>query len=154
VSIPTKAIDRLFERLTLTYGRQFLAQWDMLDDADLPRLKELWAYELAPFANRLDAVAWALENLPPRPPNIIEFKALCRNAPRPEKPVELPAPANPERVRAELAKLGHIIQQQPTGERGIEWAKAIVKRHRMGERINMTSLRFAKEALASRRVEA
>lgn len=150
MSLPLKAIERLFERLTLTYGRRFMDQWDMLGDEDIGKLKTLWAHELSPYASRLYAIAWALENLPPKPPNLIEFKTLCHMAPRPPEQA-LPEPkADPERVRQELAKLGEIKQKTPTGNRGVEWAQANLRRHRLGDRINPTTLRFSREALQAR----
>ena len=150
MSLPLKAIERLFERLTLTYGRRFMDQWDMLGDDDIGKLKTLWSHELAPYASRLYAIAWALENLPPKPPNLIEFKTLCHMAPRPPEQA-LPEPkADPERVRQELAKLGEIKQKTPTGNRGVEWAQTNLRRYRMGERINPTVLRFSREALQAR----
>lgn len=150
MSLPLRAIDRLFERLTLTYGRRFIDQWDMLGDDDIVKLKTLWSHELGIYANRLDAIAWALENLPTRAPNLIEFKALCHMAPRPQEPL-LPEPqADPERMRQELAKLGEIKQQAITGNRGVEWAQMNLRRYRMGERVNSTVLRFSREALRAR----
>lgn len=148
MSLPVKAIDRLFERLALTYGAAWVRQWEGLNMNDI---KAMWAHELGGYANRLDAIAWALEHLPPRCPNIIEFKALCREAPRHE-PLPLPEPpADPERVKAELAKLGH----KPPGQRASgpvtvdhkAWAKRIIARHESGEKVRPISLRFAREAL-------
>ena len=146
MSLSSQAIDRLFNRIGATYG----AQWDRaLGSAPLGDIKTLWAHELAPFANSLHRVAWALENLPPRCPNVIEFKLLCRQAPAPETP-ELPAPkADPERLKQELSKLGEIKVKLATDSRVDHkaWAKRIMARHAARERINPTSLRFAREAL-------
>lgn len=148
MSLPVKAVDRLFERLALTYGAAWMRQWEGLDVNDI---KALWAHELAGYASRLDAIAWALEHLPPRCPNIIEFKALCREAPRHE-PLPLPEPpADPARVKAELAKLGH----KPPSERASgpvtvdhkAWAMRIIASHEQGEKIRPISLRIAREAL-------
>lgn len=146
MSLPSKAIDRLFERLSLTYGRQFSELYAAVDPG---AVKALWGHELEVFANSLHRIAWALENLPPRCPNVIEFKALCRQAPAPEAP-RLPEPkADPERVKRELAKLGEVrTQTAQTGTADHKaWAKAIMARHKAGENINPTSLRFAREAL-------
>jgi hypothetical protein len=146
MSLSSQAIDRLFNRIGATYG----AQWDRaLGSAPLGDIKTLWAHELSPFANSLHRVAWALENLPPRCPNVIEFKLLCRQAPAPEAPA-LPEPkADPERLKQELSKLGDLKAGLSTDSRVDHkaWAKRIVARHAQGERINPTSLRFAREAL-------
>ena len=143
-----QAIDRLFTRLGATYG----AQWDKaFGSAPLSDVKTLWAHELAPFTGSLHRIAWALENLPPRCPNVIEFKQLCRQAPAPETPA-LPEPkADPERLKQELSKLGEIKAKLATDSRVDHkaWAKRIIARYNAAERINPTSLRFAREALRS-----
>ena len=148
MSLPMKAVDRLFERLAAIYGAAWLRQWDGIPINDV---KAVWAHELSGFSGRLEAIAWALENLPERCPNVIEFRNICRQAPAPEVP-KLPEPnADPERVRAELAKLGY----KPPSERGASavtvdhkvWAKRIIARHESGEKVRPISLRFAREAL-------
>jgi len=148
MSLSNQAIDRLFTRLGATYG----AQWDKsLGTAPLGDVKTLWAHELAPFANSLHRIAWALENLPARCPNVIEFKQLCRQAPAPETPA-LPEPkADPERLKQELSKLGDLRAKLVTDTRVDHkaWAKRIMVRYRAAERINPTVLRFAREALKS-----
>lgn len=149
MSLPTKAIDRLFERLAATYGAGWTRQWADVPVADV---KTAWAHELSVFANSLHRIAWALENLPSRCPNVIEFKHLCRQAPAPDVP-RLPEPkADPERVKAELEKLGQVRQRVGIvgGADPKAWAKRIVARHEAGEKIRPTTLRFAHEALESR----
>jgi hypothetical protein len=146
MSLSLKAVDRLFERMALTYGKQFA---DMYSNVDPSSVKTLWAYELAAYENSLHRIAWALENLPPRCPNVIEFKQLCRQAPAPEAPA-LPEPkADPERLKQELSKLGDLKAKLATDSRVDHkaWAKRIMARHASKERINPTSLRFAREAL-------
>jgi len=147
MSLPSVAVNRLFERLSATYGRDFLARFDGMDQASL---KALWAHEMAGFADKLSMIAWALENLPERAPNVIEFRNLARRAPAPEAP-RLPEPkADPERVAAELAKLGPTIAAARTPTEPVDhkaWAKRIVARHEAGERLTPTTLRFAKQGL-------
>lgn len=146
MSLPLKAVDRLFERLLATYGRDFTARYDGID---LAAIKTVWGHELAGFADRLQDVAWALEHLPERCPNAIEFRSLCRQAPRPPEP-QLPAPkADPVRLRAELAKLADV-RNAPVPEQGSrDWARRILARAQGGERISATVLRFAGEALGA-----
>jgi hypothetical protein len=145
MSLSNQAIDRLFTRLGATYG----AQWDKsLGSAPLGDVKTLWAHELSTYANSLHRIAWALENLPPRCPNVIEFKQICRQAPAPET-LALPEPkADPERLKRELAKLADIKKAVVADKVDHKaWAKKIMFRYKAGERINPTSLRFAREAL-------
>lgn len=145
MSLPIKAIDRLFERMAATYGAQWSRQWA---DVPISDVKTAWAHELDGYESNLKAIAWALENLPERCPNVIEFRNLCRRAPLPDVS-RLEAPkADPERVQRELSRLGDVrkrVLSSTVDHKG--WARAIIARHTAGERINPTSLRFAKEAL-------
>ena len=142
MSLPLQAVDRLFERLTATYGRQFLSLYEGLD---VNAVKSSWAHELSGFGGQLHAVAWALENLPEQPPNAIAFRNLCRRAPDMPLP-RLPEPkADPARVREELAKLGGI-RKEITRNVGVntDWAHAIVCRAEAGERIAPLVLSMAR----------
>jgi hypothetical protein len=146
MSLHIKAIDRLFERLGASYGAQWTRQWQDVPMADV---KTAWAHELDVFSNSLHRVAWALENLPPKCPNSIEFKNLCRQAPAPEVP-RLPEPkADPERVKSEISKLGELRAKVSTGAAVDHkaWAKRIMARYHACEQSNPTTLRFAREAL-------
>jgi hypothetical protein len=143
VSLPTQAIDRLFQRLAATYG----ASWDRsLGQAPTADAKSAWAHELQGFAGRLDCLAWALENLPEKCPNVIEFRNLCRRAPEPQMP-RLPEPAaDPERVKRELAKLGHL--REPVASRpDTDWARRIVARAEAGAKVAPLPLRMAREVV-------
>ena len=143
MSLPIVAIDRLFARLHATYG----AAWDRaMGSVPVADAKAAWAHELGGFAARLQDVAWALEHLPERCPNVIEFRNLCRMAPATEV-AQLPAPpADPERVRAELAKLGPMVRQSLSvgsgGAANRDWAKRILERVAAGERVG----RYARES--------
>jgi hypothetical protein len=120
MSLPCKVIDRLFDRLTVTYGAQFMRAYEGQQPA---AVKSSWAHELAGFENRLDAVAWALETLPDRCPNVIEFRRLCRAAPSPDLPRLPDAVADPARVAAETARLGDVrasVLSMPSN--GMQWA--------------------------------
>lgn len=145
MSLPMKAIDRLFERLGATYGKQWTSMWEGTPISDV---KTLWAHELAPYAQHLECIAWALENLPPRAPNAIEFKQFCRSAPRKEEvPAIAHVKADPERVKAEFAKLREVVKARPSVIDHKAWAKVIIARHEAGEKVRPISLRFAREAL-------
>lgn len=145
MSLPAAWIDRIFDKLTLTYGQTFLRRWS---DIDMNAVKSDWAHELAGFAQHPRAIAWALQNLPPdTPPTVLQFRALARKAPAPDVP-RLDAPkADPERVAAELAKLAPVITGKAPGHDGKSWARAILLKHQGGLRVNPTSLRFARQAL-------
>lgn len=150
MSLPLITIDRVFERLAAIYGRQFL---DLYADIDPASVKTEWGHELGIFANAagLRRIQWALQNLPDRAPNAIQFRNLCRQAPIEAAP-PLPAPkADPERIRAELAKLGHVerAKRMPTAGSYAPkaWANRLIARHEAGDKVRPISLLFARQAL-------
>jgi hypothetical protein len=144
MSLSTKVIDRLFERLGATYGASWSKMWA---DVPLVDVKTAWAHELSGFATHLQDLAWALENLPERPPNIIEFRNLCRKAPRIE-PLRIEnIAAMPERVNEELNKLRTIIIEKPKKSDPTDWARRHIARYQAGEKVMPLTLRFAREAL-------
>lgn len=146
MSMNPAVLDRLFERLTATYG----AAWDRsLGAVPLSDAKSVWGDILQNFGSRLDDIAWALDSLPERPPNAIEFRNLCRRAPAPDVP-RLPEPkADPARVAAELRKLAPIRRAAASGGEhdGKAWARRLIARHEAGEGLRPIALRFAREAL-------
>ena len=148
MSLPVKAVDRLFTRLSLTYGRDFDAEIKGNNIADV---KTNWAHELSAFGERLSAVAWALENLPERCPNVIQFRNLCRAAPVADAP-RLPEPkADPERMRAELAKLAPMRTASAaanlTTPDSKAWAKRLIDRHAAGDLISNIGIRMARQVV-------
>lgn len=143
MSLPTTWVDALFTKLTLAYGRDFLGRWEGLEVSDV---KTDWGHELAGFEQHPEAIAYALANLPIKPPTVLEFRALCRRAPVPEAP-RLEAPqADPARVAAELAKLAPMRARAVDVDRK-DWARSLLARHDAGEKLRPISLRFAREAL-------
>lgn len=146
MSLPAPWVDKIFAKLTLTYGREFLGRWEGVSLADV---KTDWAHELAPFANWPEAIAHALTNLPAgRAPTVQDFKAAAYKAPAPNRP-GLPEPkADPERVAAELARLQPI--RKAAGSGGYDhkgWARRILDRYEAGEKVRPVCVRFAHEAL-------
>jgi hypothetical protein len=150
MSLPQDWVNRIFDKLTLTYGQSFLDRWR---DIDLKAVKADWGFELATFEKVPHCIAFALANLPAtsRGPSVVEFKALCRQAPELEKP-RLPEPkADPERVAAELAKLAPIIAQtkaaDPMKYDSRAWAKKILTEHKGGLRRTPTVVAMARRAM-------
>lgn len=145
MSLPTPWVDRIFDKLTLVYGQQFLRRWA---DIDLNAVKSDWAHELSGFQQHPRAISWALQNLPPdKAPTVLEFKFLARRAPPEELPRLEQPKADPERVAAELAKLAPVLAAPPV-RANTDWAKRIVARAEAGERLSPLTLRMAREALA------
>ena len=46
MTMPLAWIDRIFDKLTLTYGQQFLGRWR---DVDMNSVKSDWLHELSGF---------------------------------------------------------------------------------------------------------
>ncbi len=147
MSLPLKAIDRLFDRLLATYGSEFSRLYEGIDNAGV---KTVWAHELAVFSDKLEFIAWGLENLPERPPNAIQFRNLCRTMPAPpERVLEAPK-ADPERLKAELSKLGslkmHLTRPLPTQDQK-QWARNILAGIAAGDRRTPAIEKLARDAL-------
>lgn len=139
-----KAIDRLFHRLGATYG----ADWDRaLGQVPIADAKTVWAHELAVFKNSLHRIAWALENLPDRCPNVIVFKSLCKQAPAPTVPALPEPPADKKRMDEELAKLEHIRTTDKPTHGMKEWAYRLQTIDNQGGSLNMNQKRCYRAAL-------
>ena len=143
--LPTKAVERLFEKLQLTYGTEFTNKWGELNSMDL---MTNWAFELAQFADNLNAIGWALQNLPDRCPNLIEFKNLCKQAPRPVT-VALDAPKAPvEVIDREISKMLAGLVKKPTDAGDHKrWARRLKERHKKGEHLSPYQINCYKTAL-------
>jgi hypothetical protein len=140
--LPPKVIDKLFFRLSNVYGSQWTNLWR---DNDIDEVKELWRDELGYFANNLDAFAWALNHLPERVPNLVQFKKLCFDAPMVNQALAIdytkPAPI-PAEIAQELKK---ITTPRTVDDKA--WAHKILKDADGGIKRAPLSVRFAKEAL-------
>ena len=102
-------VDEIFGRLSLRYGVQFTRQYA---DLDIALVKADWAMALDGVS--ADGVRYALERLPPVPPNAITFRALCGSAPHHAQRPALPKPvsAAPPAVRERLAALRSRIRSR------------------------------------------
>ena len=136
-------IDRLFGRLAATYGAEWTRQWVNVPVSDI---KTTWGHELAGYLGHMGAIAYALDNLPERCPNAIQFRNLCRAAPRLDVQFIEQPKASAERIAAELLAMVPI-RNQPKVD-GKEWARRLISRHESGEVIRTYSLNLARGALA------
>lgn len=117
MSLPDAWVDRIFDKLTVVYGHQFLSRWDGMELADV---KADWAHELRGFAQNLGALKYGLEHLPvSKPPSVLEFRAICNSpqAPRPEITLRLQNQSlNDEREQAwqrHYARLQQVRSDYP-----------------------------------------
>lgn len=126
-SLPDAWVERIWLALRATYGAAFDRQWQCpagADPADHVRgLKSHWARELGRFQLAPDAIRYALDNLPPNPPNLIEFKAACNRRPD-YAPPALPAP------KADLARVAELVGSinRDTVQDPKAWARALKAR--------------------------
>jgi hypothetical protein len=144
--LPMSWIDKIFKKLTLLHGRDFLSKWEGLDITDV---KVDWAHELAGLQENPACIRHALESLPgAKPPTVLEFRALALKCPAPAVPA-LPAP----RLEADIVA-GFIGKAKAVQGQGVaspkEWAHTIIRRHEAGEKVQMYSLNLAREAIAPR----
>jgi hypothetical protein len=74
-AIPSSWVERLFDRMLLTYGKKFTDQWG---GADPDKLIAHWAQELGGFSN--EEIKRGYDHLEARdwPPTLPEFKKMCR----------------------------------------------------------------------------
>lgn len=146
----TTVIERLFARLGATYGAAWERAMGSVPTADV---KTVWANELDGFSGKLHAIAWALENLPERCPNVIEFRNLCRRAPAPDVPALPLSRPDPQRLRTELEKLApvlHASRQACAAADPKAWAKRLRDRHASGAQLRPVQIDAYRAALGLR----
>lgn len=103
--LPAAWVEHLFAKLSVRYGSAFQRQWG---DADPALVKADWAEVLHGASGA--SISYAIEYLPPTPPNAVQFRNLCRGAPLPapvaitdKTPVDLEF-AKAVKARLEAAK--------------------------------------------------
>jgi hypothetical protein len=146
MSLPLPWVDKIFEKLTLVYGQQFLARWR---DVDLELVKSDWARELGGFEQKPEAIAYALQNLDAeKPPTVLVFRAIALRSPAAVL-ARLPEPAaNPERMAAELAKFASIRQAgASSGYDHKAWARRLKAGHEAGDKLSAFQVQCYREAL-------
>lgn len=140
----TDVIEAIFTKMQVRYGATWLRQWE---GVDMNLVKSDWGNELSGFARNLEPLRYALRNLPDRCPNVSQFRAIANCCPLPEFK-QLEAPRASEKVVAEqIAKQTDLKAAMTPRNDPKEWAKAIVKRSEMGDRIRPVTLLFARQAL-------
>lgn len=116
--LPVACIDKIFMKMALAYGRDFIYKYEGIPEEEL---KIDWAETLAGFYNHPEAIAYALQNLPDgKPPTAMEFRAICRRAPK----KELPALPSPKVDKVRLAEFAHKSEELVKKEKGtLDWAR-------------------------------
>lgn len=148
-ALPLAWVEKIFKKLTLTYGRDFMSRWEGQQINDVI---QDWAEELSGFIKWPEAIAWALKSLPEgKPPTVIEFRALCFKAPRPDR-LALPEPAaNPAFAKQVASK---VNRAQAQGSRFTDWIHAGLADLQSGVKRSPTVERMIREAAAAKGVAA
>lgn len=141
MSLPSAWVDRVFSKLTVAYGHRFLGLYSGID---IDAVKADWAEELTGFQQSPEAIRYALEHLPSdSPPNVFQFRDLCRKAPQ-YAPKALPAPPiDPTMARVVKGALKPI-----QGRSDREWAQKLKARIDAGYRPTIFQRQCMEEALA------
>lgn len=142
-TLPLAWVEKVFRKLTVVYGRDFMARWEGQEISDVI---EDWAEELSGFVNWPEAIAWALKNLPDsKPPTVLEFRALCFKAPKPER-LALPEPvADPAFAKQVLGQ----VSRKPAGVNVYtDWIRRGLADLEAGVRKSPTVERMIREAAA------
>lgn len=152
--LPMGWVRKLFGELQGNYGTRFLDMWRSgqtnvdNDDVGLLNAMELWAEKLAGFRDYPEAIRRVLDTLPPHPPTLPEFVALCRQScPKPAHKA-LPSPGlSAEEIQARQAEAQAIAAKVAANVPSKGWAHKLRKRYLAGERLGLAQVSLASDAL-------
>lgn len=144
-SLPDAWVRKIFAAMRATYGASFDRQWQCPAGADpVEHAAEMighWGRELRGYQQSPSAIAYALDHLPPNPPNLIEFKAMCRQSP--SKQPQLPAPDfNSE---AAIKALSGLQRPDPLSPKA--WAWVLKEREQRGSKLSIAQRGMWRAAL-------
>lgn len=145
MSLPIPWVEKIFRKLIVTFGRDFLGRYEGQDMADV---KADWAHELRGFQQNPAALAYGLEVcIVDKAPTAQEFKAACMRRTADPAPALPAPPADPERMAAELAKLSPLRATSSGPVDHKAWARRLKARHEAGEKLNPNQIRCYAAAL-------
>jgi hypothetical protein len=142
MSLPAAWTDKIFTKLILVYGRDFSSRWEGMNIADV---KADWSHEMTGYENRPKAIVWALQNLPVKPPTVLEFRKIANTLPAEQVPELHYVKAGQDRVTHELAKLAPVRDAPLCGAK--DWAHRAIAKDAAGERVTPYTLMSARAAL-------
>lgn len=147
-ALPAQWVEKIWGAMRAEYGASFDRQWECPAGEDPVRhvqsLKAHWARTLAGLFRRPDTIRYALDNLPPHPPNLPEFRALCNRAPEPNVKM-LPAPkADPAKVAEALAPLRKFSRTEHGPK---AWAWRLKAREEQGDKLGFYQRHAWRDAL-------
>ena len=123
-------VQKIFFRLGGVYGTQFRSKYSVMSDGvdvGLQAAMDAWGAELSGFGSMPEAISWALANLPTdHAPNAVEFRELCRRAPRKDVPLPAlaytPDPEDVERARSAATAAASAMRPKVTDGIDRHWA--------------------------------
>lgn len=140
--LPDSWVEKIFMKLSVAYGRDFLGRWEGLE---LSLVKADWAHELSGYVDHPYALAYALDNMTAsKPPTAKEFRAICNACPAPkltalEAPAVKPSSEVMEKVSAVAANC-HSIHPR-------DWARKLKAREEAGDKLTRAQREMWREAL-------
>jgi hypothetical protein len=131
MSLPDSWVSKIFDRMAVTYGVKWTRMWEGLD---INAIRASWADELEGFKTWPEALHYGLRYLPTEnPPNALQFRDLCRKAPKADPVPQLPSPPADPRKAAEAKQKAAQLAANRNGSR--DWAYALQARELSGERL-------------------
>jgi hypothetical protein len=141
--LPISWVKRIFQKLSLVYGRDFLGRWE---GQEIDGVMADWAHELAGFATQPEAIAHALQHLPAdKPPTVLQFRSLCNASPV-SAPLALPAPESKPAPEV-VAKANEIIASRKSIDPKA-WAWKLREREAQGPGLTRAQREMWRTALA------
>ena len=142
MSLPIEWIEKIFKKLTVTYGRDFLGRFEGIPLSDI---KTDWAHELGGFESHPEAIRHALQNLnQSRAPTVYEFRNVCASAPK-MAALELPRPPQDPAIVAAI--VGGLKKKTSSPHGMKDWAYRLKARHEAGHVLNLNQIKCYQEAL-------
>lgn len=144
MSLPMPWVEKIFLKLTLTFGREFTDRWD---ESSLQAVKEDWAHELRGFQQNPAAIAYGLEHcIAGKPPTVQEFKSACYR--KPDTTPLLPSPVvDPVIAARVLEGLRESAKTKPSMK---DWAYRLKSRHEAGDKLNRNQIACYQAALGEK----
>lgn len=151
--LPGTWVHRIWSTMRGNYGAAFDRLWQCPESGDevahVKSLRDTWQRELRNFRNFPEAITYGLENLPPHPLSLPEFRALCLRAPAraPKQQDLLPPP------KADLGRLASELQRVAgawKARKATACLEDLEQRQRAGERLTAGQLAFVKAAREAR----
>ena len=132
--LPADWVEKLFRKLSATYGQSFLRQYDGVPIEDV---KVNWGVELGCFEGNGPAIARGLELLPAdRAPTVLQFRDLCKTN-TPSEFLALPAPTAPPVSPEVVAATKAAFKRTAATVGNRDWAHALKAREALGKGLTM-----------------